>query len=211
MVADPIIPLYLQHCVDSNNEINEGINETPNCSISGPYVVSAANCPTQTIINCSLTQTPPSTNANGTCTTGYVGACRYTCDATGNWNPTSITNTCTLLTGNLTVTPDADPSDADVDVPTGNTLEVSWNTNATTNCTIDGLPGSESPWTNQPVDGGPRTTRGVVANSLITLVCDGVLLDAAQVTKPADLDEMVKIVQAIDHFWTTVAKLPRRC
>lgn len=30
------------------------------------------------------------------------------------------------------------------------------------------------------------------------------------VTKPADLDEMVKIVQAIDHFWTTVAKLPRR-
>ena len=30
------------------------------------------------------------------------------------------------------------------------------------------------------------------------------------VTKPADLDEMVKIVQAIDYFWTTVAKLPRR-
>jgi CheY-like chemotaxis protein len=30
------------------------------------------------------------------------------------------------------------------------------------------------------------------------------------VTKPADLDEMVKIVQSIDHFWTTVAKLPRR-
>ena len=30
------------------------------------------------------------------------------------------------------------------------------------------------------------------------------------VTKPADLDEMVKIVQAIDFFWTTVAKLPRR-
>ena len=29
------------------------------------------------------------------------------------------------------------------------------------------------------------------------------------VTKPADLDEMVKIVQAIDFFWTTVAKLPR--
>jgi CheY-like chemotaxis protein len=30
------------------------------------------------------------------------------------------------------------------------------------------------------------------------------------VTKPADLDEMVKLVQAIDYFWTTVAKLPRR-
>ncbi len=30
------------------------------------------------------------------------------------------------------------------------------------------------------------------------------------VTKPADLDEMVKIVQAIDYFWTTVAKLPQR-
>ena len=30
------------------------------------------------------------------------------------------------------------------------------------------------------------------------------------VTKPSDLDEMVKVVQAIDHFWTTVAKLPRR-
>ena len=30
------------------------------------------------------------------------------------------------------------------------------------------------------------------------------------VTKPVDLDEMVKVVQAIDHFWTTVAKLPRR-
>lgn len=29
------------------------------------------------------------------------------------------------------------------------------------------------------------------------------------VTKPADLDEMVKIVQAIDFFWTTIAKLPR--
>ena len=28
------------------------------------------------------------------------------------------------------------------------------------------------------------------------------------VTKPADLDEMVKIVQAIDFFWTTIAKLP---
>lgn len=30
------------------------------------------------------------------------------------------------------------------------------------------------------------------------------------VTKPVDLDEMVKIVQAIDFFWTNVAKLPRR-
>lgn len=30
------------------------------------------------------------------------------------------------------------------------------------------------------------------------------------VTKPADLDEMAKVVQAIDYFWTTVAKLPRR-
>lgn len=30
------------------------------------------------------------------------------------------------------------------------------------------------------------------------------------VTKPADLDEMVNIVQAIDYFWTTIAKLPRR-
>lgn len=30
------------------------------------------------------------------------------------------------------------------------------------------------------------------------------------VTKPADLDEMVKIVQAINHFWITVAKLPRQ-
>jgi chemotaxis family two-component system response regulator Rcp1 len=30
------------------------------------------------------------------------------------------------------------------------------------------------------------------------------------VTKPADYDEMVKAVQAIDVFWTTVAKLPRR-
>jgi CheY-like chemotaxis protein len=29
------------------------------------------------------------------------------------------------------------------------------------------------------------------------------------VTKPADLDEMVKIVQAIDHFWISIAKLPR--
>jgi CheY-like chemotaxis protein len=29
------------------------------------------------------------------------------------------------------------------------------------------------------------------------------------VTKPADLDEMVKIVQAVNTFWTTVAKLPR--
>ena len=30
------------------------------------------------------------------------------------------------------------------------------------------------------------------------------------VTKPADLDEMVKVVQAINHFWITIAKLPRR-
>ena len=29
------------------------------------------------------------------------------------------------------------------------------------------------------------------------------------VTKPADLDEMVKAVQAINFFWLTVAKLPR--
>lgn len=29
------------------------------------------------------------------------------------------------------------------------------------------------------------------------------------VTKPADLDEMVKVVQAINHFWITIAKLPR--
>ncbi len=29
------------------------------------------------------------------------------------------------------------------------------------------------------------------------------------VTKPADLDEMVKVVQAINHFWTGIAKLPR--
>ncbi len=30
------------------------------------------------------------------------------------------------------------------------------------------------------------------------------------VTKPVDLDDMVKAVQAIAHFWTTFAKLPRR-
>lgn len=30
------------------------------------------------------------------------------------------------------------------------------------------------------------------------------------VTKPADIDEMVKVVQAINHFWITIAKLPRR-
>jgi chemotaxis family two-component system response regulator Rcp1 len=30
------------------------------------------------------------------------------------------------------------------------------------------------------------------------------------VTKPADLDEMVQVVQAIDYFWTAIAKLPRR-
>ena len=30
------------------------------------------------------------------------------------------------------------------------------------------------------------------------------------VTKPVDLDEMVKVVHAVDHFWTTIAKLPRR-
>ena len=29
------------------------------------------------------------------------------------------------------------------------------------------------------------------------------------VTKPADLDEMVKVVQAINHYWTNIAKLPR--
>ncbi len=29
------------------------------------------------------------------------------------------------------------------------------------------------------------------------------------VTKPADLDEMVKVVQAINHFWITIARLPR--
>ena len=29
------------------------------------------------------------------------------------------------------------------------------------------------------------------------------------VTKPADLDEMVKVVQAINHFWIVVAKRPR--
>ena len=29
------------------------------------------------------------------------------------------------------------------------------------------------------------------------------------VTKPADLDEMVKVVQAINHFWLSIAKLPR--
>ena len=31
------------------------------------------------------------------------------------------------------------------------------------------------------------------------------------VTKPADLDEMVKVVQAINHFWISIAKLPRHC
>lgn len=30
------------------------------------------------------------------------------------------------------------------------------------------------------------------------------------VTKPADLDEMVRVVQAIDYFWTAIAKLPKR-
>ena len=30
------------------------------------------------------------------------------------------------------------------------------------------------------------------------------------VTKPADLDEMVQVVQAIDYFWTAIAKLPRQ-
>ncbi len=30
------------------------------------------------------------------------------------------------------------------------------------------------------------------------------------VTKPADLDEMVRVVQAINHFWITIAKLPRQ-
>ena len=30
------------------------------------------------------------------------------------------------------------------------------------------------------------------------------------VTKPADLDEMVRVVQAINHFWITIAKPPRQ-
>lgn len=30
------------------------------------------------------------------------------------------------------------------------------------------------------------------------------------VIKPADLDEMVRVVQAINHFWITIAKLPRQ-
>ncbi|MEI7823631.1 MAG: response regulator, partial [Verrucomicrobiota bacterium] len=30
------------------------------------------------------------------------------------------------------------------------------------------------------------------------------------VTKPADLDEMVRVVQAINHFWITIAKFPRQ-
>ena len=30
------------------------------------------------------------------------------------------------------------------------------------------------------------------------------------VTKPADLDEMVRVVQAINHFWITITKLPRQ-
>ena len=29
------------------------------------------------------------------------------------------------------------------------------------------------------------------------------------VTKPVDLDEMVKVVQSINNFWTSIAKLPR--
>lgn len=59
--------LYFQHCVDSDNEINEGANETPNCEEIGPFTVNSSGpaptitrfeiCDNDGVSNCALTRT----------------------------------------------------------------------------------------------------------------------------------------------------------
>lgn len=192
--------LYIQHCVDSNNQINEGVNETPNCSVVGPYMVTGpvGSCPVQTIAFCSLSQTPPSTNANGTCTTGYVGSCRYACDATGNWDQVSeFANSCTALTGEI---------NAPSPIPWGSTTTVTWTSNGN-QCRVEGDPGGV--WENLG-NNGSRLSSPLTTDTDYTLSCGNILLDSTQIkiNTFVDLQASPRIVNRKDTQVTLTWSTP---
>ena len=92
--------LYIQYCVDSYNQVAEGANESPNCSVSGGIAVGAAslNCLPANVgpgNNCQISSLGnPGNSVSGTCINGTVGSCSYTCDgSTGSWS-TPSSNSC---------------------------------------------------------------------------------------------------------------------
>jgi hypothetical protein len=86
--------LYIQHCVDSYNQVPEGGAETPNCSVSSGTAVSAySTCGGTVTVNCTLVNNTAHLGTSGTCATGYNGACSYTC-TDGVWGAPS-SNSCT--------------------------------------------------------------------------------------------------------------------
>ncbi len=88
--------LYIQHCVDSLNQINEGAAEIPNCSVSAGYNITNPASPTctgRTTSNCTLPGGVTNGGTGGSCATGYSGSCNFTCN-TGSDTWTQNSNTC---------------------------------------------------------------------------------------------------------------------
>ncbi len=64
--------LYIQHCVDSANQVNEGAGETPNCTVSAGVTVSAA--PTG-----SISANPSNINGGATSTISWTSTNASAC------------------------------------------------------------------------------------------------------------------------------------
>jgi hypothetical protein len=61
---------------------------------------AAAACVAATINNCLLTQIESGNATNGICSTGFTGACNFSCSQ-GNWS--SVSNTCVASNGHWAV------------------------------------------------------------------------------------------------------------
>ncbi len=149
--------LYFQHCVDSTNAVNEGTNESPNCTVQGPITVISSPCSAGTISGCSLPLTNPGSSA-GSCASGYLGSCSYSC-TNGTWTENS--NSCSQVptVTNFTATPNP--------VPYGESTQLSWSSLNTTSCTAGG------DWSGTKGTSGNESTGPITSSKTYTLYCTG--------------------------------------
>jgi hypothetical protein len=164
--------LYIQHCVDSYNQVPEGVNETPNCRVSGGISVGVplVDCNLATISGCGLPNGTPGQNYNGTCAAGYAGTCNYTCNGvTGTWQQSGA-NTCTapIITQFEVCNQSLSVCDSNgMTVATSTPLVIRWNAPGADRCQPVSGPGfitgdlssGSDPITSSAVPGAPLTFR----------------------------------------------------
>ncbi len=181
--------LYIQHCVDSQSEIAEGVvGEADNCSVAGPFTVS--NCPATVIANCELSQANTG-ESGGACVSTATGACNYTCQANGSW--LRVSNSCQLPTGDI----DADP----ISVPVGGTTEITWDTTGYTACSVSGDNGDSGPgWSG--VSGQHDSSVFALGDDTVIYIleCDGLPRDSVTVRlETQSIDATPRVVEVGDR------------